>query len=97
MSREHYIRSLQDYILRKHGCRSIHFQTVPLKETFHGRVIFDGNVEVFTLIGHPQAARVFAWCHDHDDDCAAFLAIPPITTARDAMRQHIIDEFTGHA
>ena len=97
MPRDRYIRSLQEQILQRHGCRSIHFQTVPLKETFHGRVLFDGDIEVFNLIGHPDASRAFAWCRTEDADCVVFLAIPPINTPRDAMRQYIIDEFTGHA
>jgi hypothetical protein len=95
--REEYLHFLQNFILKKFGCRSIHFQTVPLKEEFHGRIVFQGDIEVFTLIGHPTAIRCFAWCHDDDSECVAFLALPPIITARQAMRQHIIDEFTGHA
>ncbi|MGN6366955.1 MAG: hypothetical protein ACTHN5_01710 [Phycisphaerae bacterium] len=97
MAREQYLQSLQDHIFQKHGCRAAHFQTVPLHEKFHGKTIFDGNIEVFTLLAHPTASRCFAWCHEDDPDCVSYLALPPILTPSDAMRQHIIDEFTGHA
>jgi hypothetical protein len=32
-----------------------------MAEKFQGKVIWDGNVEVFELSEHPKAKRVYAW------------------------------------
>jgi hypothetical protein len=55
-------------------------------------------VEVFDLIGHPTANKVYAWSHNTDDPAkprrhVTVLHTHPITSARDAMRAAIAQEF----
>jgi len=38
-----------------------------VKESFQGKTVWDGIVEVFDLKGHPTAFRIYAWAHDTDD------------------------------
>jgi hypothetical protein len=45
---------LQDVIRRLHGVDSKHVQSVPVKETFQGKTVWEGIVEVFELKGHPK-------------------------------------------
>jgi hypothetical protein len=52
-----YIQELQDVIRRLHGVDAKHLESVPVKEVFQGRTVWDGIVEVFELRGHPKA-----WC-----------------------------------
>ena len=49
-----YIKDLQEAILRLHGVESKHLSSVPVKEVFQGRIVWDGEVEVFELIRHPK-------------------------------------------
>lgn len=59
-----YISELQDTIRKLHGVESRHIESVPVKETFQGKTVWDGVVEVFELIGHPKASKAYAWMHD---------------------------------
>ena len=38
-------------------------QTVPVHEIFRGATVWQGEVEVFDLIGHPKAMCAYAWSH----------------------------------
>jgi hypothetical protein len=58
------IPALLDAIRHLHGCDANHLETVPLRETMpDGRVVWEGDVEVFGLVGHPIARRCYAWSH----------------------------------
>lgn len=94
----HYISELQDVIRRLHGVESRHLESVPVKETFKGRTVWDGVVEVFELTGHPKANRAYAWTHDTSDPMhprkhVTVLHVHPISSARDAVRASILEEF----
>ena len=62
-----YIDELKEVIRRLHGVDSTHIETVPVKESFQGKPVWEGLVEVFRLHGHPKAERVYAWMHETDD------------------------------
>ncbi len=79
-----------------HGVESRHVESVPVKETFQGRTVWEGIVEVFELHGHPKAARVYAWSHGADGAKkrhVTVLHIAPITSAVEAVRAAIVQEF----
>jgi hypothetical protein len=93
-----YIEELRDVIRRLHGVHSTHVESIPVKETFQGKTVWDGTVEVFDLHGHPQATRVYAWAHDTDDPekprrHVTVLHSHPITSAVLAVRAAIVQEF----
>ena len=93
-----YIDELKQVIQRLHGVEAKHIESVPIIEIFQGRKVWDGIVEVFELIGHPKANRVYAWAHDTDDpECprrhVTVLGLHPIQSARDAVRAAIVQEF----
>ena len=93
-----YIEELRDVILRLHGVASRHVETVPVKEVFGGETVWDGNVEVFDLSGHPKATRAYAWAHDTDDPKkprrhVTVLHIPPVTSPVMAVKAAILEEF----
>jgi hypothetical protein len=93
-----YLEELRDAIRRIHGTESEHVESVAVKETFQGKTVWEGMVEVFDLKDHPTAARVYAWAHETDDPRnprrhVTVLKLHPITSARDAVRAAIVQEF----
>ena len=83
-------------IRRLHGVESKHVESVPVKEMFQGRTVWDGVVEVFELHGHPKAPRVYAWSHDADGPKkrhVTVLHVAPVTSAVEAVRAAIVQEF----
>jgi len=97
-----YIEELRDVIRRLHGADARHIESVPVKESFQGQTVWDGVVEVFELIGHPKASRVYAWAHDTDDPVhprrhVTVLHIHPITSAQAAVKAAIVQEFRSGA
>lgn len=93
-----HIMELQDVIRRLHGVESRHVESVPIKETFQGKTVWDGIVEVFDLIDHPKAPRAYAWTHETDDPKkpqrhVTVLHIAPVTSAAAAVKAAIVQEF----
>src|SRR5579864_6166099 len=92
-----YIDELRDVIRRLHGAEAKHLESVPVKETFRGMTVWEGIVEVFELIGHPKADRVYAWQYETGDPTnpkahVTVLHIHPIKSALDAVRAAIVKE-----
>jgi len=58
-----YIEALQRLIAELHGCPSQYLETVRVHETFLGRTIWKGEVEVFTVFNHPRTQRCYGWIH----------------------------------
>jgi hypothetical protein len=93
-----YIDELQSVIRHLHGVESRHVESVPIKETFQGNTVWDGIVEVFELVGHPKAPKVYAWSHDTDNPKkpkrhVTVLHIAPILSAEAAVKAAIVQEF----
>ena len=93
-----YIDELRDVIRKLHGVESRHIESVPVKEIFRGKTVWEGVVEVFELIEHPTATKLYAWAHDTDDPGAprrhvTVLHGHPILNAQMAVRAAIVQEF----
>ena len=90
------IAELQDTIRRLHGVESKHLESVPVKETFQGKTVWEGIVEVFELIGHPNAPRAYAWSHDVDGPKkrhVTVLHVAPVDSPQAAVRAAIVQEY----
>ena len=93
-----YIEELQDVIRKLHGAETTHVETVPVVETFNGQTVWEGEVEVFDLLDHPTASRIYAWSHDTDDPSnprrhVTVLHLPPAITPRKAVRASIVSDY----
>lgn len=93
-----YIAELRGVIRHLHGVESKYVESIPVKETFQGKTVWEGVVEVFDLIGHPNATRVYAWAHETDDPKrplrhVTVLHTDSITSPLLAVRAAIIQEF----
>ncbi len=98
MSTASHIAELQNIIRHLHGAEARHVESVPIKESFQGQTVWEGVVEVFDLIGHSVATRVYAWAHDTDDPAnprrhVTVLHLGPITSPLAAVRAAIVQEF----
>jgi hypothetical protein len=83
-----YIGELRATICRVHACQASHTRTELVKEVINGRVLWEGRVEVFALLGHDRALRCYAWAHLPDTgqwEVTTVLAIPPIISASTAV------------
>lgn len=93
-----YIKRLRKAIRQLHGCNADHIGTVPVTEVFEGKTVWQGDVEVFALRGHPRAKRCYAWAHKsgEQDDKTRFVAVlevPPVDSPQSAVKVAIVDEF----
>src|SRR5215471_14088331 len=52
---------LGEAVENMHGGSAMLTQTVPVRETFEGKTVWEGVVHVFDLAGHPTATRAYAW------------------------------------
>jgi hypothetical protein len=92
------IGEFQKIILKLHGVESSHIESVPVREVFQGKTVWDGIVEMFALKDHPQASKVYAWAHDTDDPKkpvrhVTVLHVEPVTSPELAVRAFIVQEY----
>lgn len=89
------IPALQDAIKHLHGLDSTWVGSAPVRETHDGKVVWDGEVQVFEIV-HPTASRAYAWSHATEGDKRRFhvvLGAPPVDSAEAAVRLVIVSEF----
>jgi hypothetical protein len=90
-----YIQMLQEAVSKASGCDAEHVDSVPVKEVFRGKTIWEGIVEVFDLIKHPKARRAYAWGHAAKDTgmevrVVTVLELPPVESPRSAVQVSIM-------
>lgn len=78
-------RALQDAIKHLHGCDSKWVESVQVHETFQGQTVWDGEVQVFFLIGHPTAQRAYAWSYATEGERRRFVAVLEAGPVKDAV------------
>jgi hypothetical protein len=92
-----YIGELRAAFLKLHGCDAVYLETVPVVEEFQGQTIWQGDVEVFELDGHPKATRGYGWSHvtgerDQGRRYFTILGLPPVDSPQTAVRAAIAAE-----
>ncbi len=88
-----YIATLQKAIKDLHGCDAVHVSTTPVVETFKGEIVWQGDVETFSIRGHPKAKRCFAWSYQDDrgtTQSTAVLELPPVDSELAAVRAALV-------
>ena len=88
---------LASAIQSQHGGTARFREVVPVSESFKGQPVWEGEVHVFDLDGHPKATRAYAWSSSMDGSDRrryyAVLHLGPIRSARDAVRAAIVAEY----
>jgi hypothetical protein len=96
-SKQDYLAKVQVAVQQLHNCGAVWRKTVPVHEVFRGETVWQGDVEVFDLHGHPKAKRAYAWSHldganDERTRFVAVLEIPPVVSAETAVRVQIVKD-----
>lgn len=89
-----YIERLQMVIQHLHKADSKWLESVPVLETFQGKTVWEGDVELFELTNHPKAKRCYAWSDEDpkQEHITAVLELPPVKSALDAVKVYIVQQ-----
>jgi hypothetical protein len=91
-----YIAEIQSVFLKLHGCDATYVETVPVVEEFQGETIWQGDVEVFDIRGHPKATRGYGWGYTTTDSGGrryfTVLELPPVDSPQSAVKAAIMSE-----
>jgi hypothetical protein len=95
VNKQDYLAKVQVAVQQLHNCGAVWRETLPVHEVFRGETVWQGDVEIFNLHGHPKAKRCYAWSHldgpkDERTRFVAVLEIPPVETA---VRVQIVKDF----
>ena len=99
-NKQDYLARVQVAVSQLHNCGATYAKTVPVHEVFRGETVWQGDVEVFDLHGHPKAKRAYAWAHldgqnDEKTRFVAVLEIPPVDSAQKAVQVQIVKDMKG--
>ena len=91
-----YIAEIQAVFLKLHGCEAHYVESVPVVEEFQGETIWQGDVEVFDLVGHAKATRGYGWGYVTTDSGGrryfTVLELPPVDSPQTAVKAAIMSE-----
>src|SRR3954468_5438169 len=80
----------------QHGGTATLAQSVPVRETWQGKTVWEGVVHVFDLAGHPTATRAYAWLFPAEgSDKPRYVAVlhtDRINSPLEAVRAAIVAE-----
>ena len=102
-NKQDYLSALRVAIWNMHQCSAVWERTEHVHESFSGKTVWDGDVEIFTAMQHPKAKRVYAWAHldgpkDQKSRFVTVLELPPVKDARTAVQASIMaDSKTGQS
>jgi hypothetical protein len=88
--------ALLEAIRHLEGCEATWVETVAVHETHEGATVWDGEVQVFDLVGHAKAKRVYAWTHATEGTKRRFhvvLHLPPVDGPVMAVKTAIYAEY----
>lgn len=90
------IDQVREAVERMHGGTATLTQSVPVRETFEGKTVWEGVVHVFDLAGHPTATCAYAWSSPIEGDTKrrffAVLHTNRINSPIEAVRAAIVAE-----
>jgi len=84
-----YLKALADAIRDLYGTSVLHLQTATLYAADDSP--WEGNVEVFALMGTTESRRCFAW-PNAIGEAVVLLATPEITTPEAAVRAYFASQ-----
>jgi hypothetical protein len=87
---------IKEAVENMHGGTATLAQSVPVRETFEGKTVWEGVVHVFDLAGHPTATRAYAWSSPIEGSAKrrffAVLHTARINSPLEAVRAAIVAE-----
>lgn len=85
-NKQDYLDRLLVTISQLHQCAAKWIESVPIKEIFEGQTLWQGDVEIFDLTGHPKAKRCYGWSYGDPEEFITILELPPVTDAQSAVK-----------
>lgn len=79
------LEALKEAVRNMHGAEPTWIESVPIHETFQGETVWQGEVQVYELTGHPQAKRCYAWSHSTTGTKRRFYAVLELGPVKDAV------------
>jgi hypothetical protein len=89
-----FIPEIQLAVEKAAGCPAKHLRTALVIEGWKKEIVWQGEVEVFTLKGHRKAKVAFGW-RNPEGDFTAVLGIPPVESPNTAVRAAIAARARG--
>jgi len=87
---------LKAAIQRMHRSTATLAQSVPVREAFEGKTVWEGVVHVFDLTGHPTATRAYSWSSPIEGSAKrrffAVLHQPSVDSPQAAVRAAVVTE-----
>jgi hypothetical protein len=101
-TKDDYLDWLKAHIQREHNYPAYYLRTETVREDIEGNTVWLGEVEVFGLIGHPEAKRCFTWGHSYDrsdSNGRVVFALErlPIVSAQSALRAQLANDLRSAA
>jgi len=87
------VSALQDAIRNLHGCAATLAAVVQVRESFGGKQVWEREVSVFDLVGHPTAKRAYAWAEEGSGGRVRFVAVlhaGKVTSPAAAVRMALV-------
>jgi hypothetical protein len=81
-----YIERLEQVIFHLHKAKPTWVKSVSVHEVFQGKTVWQGDVEVFDLTGHPKAKRCYGWSYGEPEEFITILELPPVDSAQSAVK-----------
>lgn len=90
------VQALAEAIRNLHGCEARWLESIFVKETYGDDVVWQGEVQLFSLLGHPTASFAYAWSHETTQGKRKFYAVlrqGPVDSPQAAVRVAIVAEY----
>jgi hypothetical protein len=86
------IKAWESLIEANYGCASLHLGSEDVEEKVEGLPAWKGTVQVFGLIscGRAKRAYLFEFGQGSQTETMSVLGIPPVDSARSAVRQALV-------
>ena len=78
-----------------HGAKATYVSTEHVHETHDEETVWEGDVHVYSLEGHPEADTCYAWAEpgEEKDRVFAVLKLGPVKSPADAVRASILSDY----
>lgn len=88
------LKALKRAIKDLHGLEAVHLHSEKVLETFQGKTVWEGTVEVFRVAGHPKTSLCFAWnfpdpVKPKETRYVSVLGLPPVESPKTAVQAYI--------
>ena len=94
------VSELKKAVESTHGCKAIFKEQVSIEEKFKGLYVWRGVVSLFDIKNHAKAKICYAWSSpikgSKKRKFYAVLGIPPVNSAKDAVRAAIVSDFKSN-